>query len=318
MLCECRHIQANLSCGSWTKAEQIQQPLGLDLGNWEASCWAQVVRLVQSFSQFLRGKLKTWQYHHEFFLSCFLLAVLEFWMLYRLYRLYDLIWGASWVHATQRPTPRDMQPGGLGAERPSRIKSHEQFAFGHFSEFSHHFPRSWFERPTFMATNNVSNLAEVLERQTGDVRWIWQKNQKDLVKDGKFEKSWWEGVKGPSSGVAQQGMLSHLRQTWQLSLLPPTHVFPGPRHRSRGKSTGLGEERKMEQFQIKNHVGKSFMIVFQFRKSCLCPSGILWLLSCLLCFCCYFRFHCAGSLHFCRCALMVAIAFIGAFLLSAS
>ena len=104
MLCECRHIQANLSCGSWTKAEQIQQPLGLDLGNWEASYWAQVVRLVQSFSQFLRGKLKTWQYHHEFFLSCFLLAVLEFWMLYRLYRLYDLIWGASWVHATAHTT----------------------------------------------------------------------------------------------------------------------------------------------------------------------------------------------------------------------
>lgn len=199
-----------------------------------------------------------------------------------------------------------------------KAKSHEQFAFGHFSEFSHHFPRSWFERPTFMATNNVSNLAEVLERQTGDVRWIWQKNQKDLIKDGNFEKSWWEGVKGPSSGVAQQGMLSHLRQTWQLSLLPPTHVFPGPRHRSRGKSTGLGEERKMEHVQIKNHVGKSFMIVFEFRKSCLCPSGILCLLSCLLCFCCYFRFHCAGSLHFCRCALMVAIAFIGAFLLSAS
>ena len=43
------------------------------------------------------------------------------------------------------------------------------------SHFSHHFPL-WFERPTFMATNHVSNLAEVLGMQTGDVRWIWQKN----------------------------------------------------------------------------------------------------------------------------------------------
>ena len=150
MLCECRHIQANLSCGSWTKAEQIQQPLGLDLGNWEASYWAQVVRLVQSFSQFLRGKLKTWQYHHEFFLSCFLLAVLEFWMLYRLYRLYDLIWGPHEFMLRNGPHHVICNQVGLelkGQVASSRMSSLHLATFPSFPTIFHVLdlkgPRSW-------------------------------------------------------------------------------------------------------------------------------------------------------------------------------